>query len=160
MEDKTLYQSITVVFKKEGLCKEENLKEVWKTEVEAVVEAKGLSCELNWDKGEMTVEPIFSGEIYSAVMKVRKPDGTSEVAFSKKYNDFIDKIETKFQLSQKLSCYILYHTAAIVVLSDKLESTCIVRNLVISCLNDDDPFDEDHFDELFLGDVMLRIDED
>nr|XP_011470131.1 PREDICTED: uncharacterized protein LOC105353117 [Fragaria vesca subsp. vesca] len=106
------------------------------------------------------VEPIFSGEIYSAVIKVRKPDGTTEVAFSSKYNDFIDKIETKFQLSQKLSCYILYHTAAVVVLSDKLESTCIVRNLVISCLNDDDPFDEDHFDELFLGDVMLRIDED
>ena len=36
-------------------AEEENLKEVWKTEVEAVVEAKGLSCELNWDKGEMTV---------------------------------------------------------------------------------------------------------
>ena len=36
-------------------AEEENLKEVWEKEVEAVFEAKGLSCELNWDKGEMTV---------------------------------------------------------------------------------------------------------
>ncbi|XP_004306459.1 PREDICTED: uncharacterized protein LOC101298161 [Fragaria vesca subsp. vesca] len=184
MDDTTYgYGSITVVFEEEGLCKEEDMKHVWKKEVEAVFEAKGLSCELKWDEKQMTVsaskrthlmdttivfragralyvlacglstqwvEPIVSGEIYTAVIEVRPPEGTTEDAFSIKYREFRDKVERKFELSQKLSCFILYHSAAVVVLSDKERSPSIISNLVDCCLMGDDPFDEDHFHELFL----------
>ncbi|XP_024175892.1 uncharacterized protein LOC112181739 [Rosa chinensis] len=185
--DNTYYESETVLFKKQDLCKEENLNQVWKKEVETVFESHGLSCKLNWDEGKMTVsatkrtqrtlfhdifdrgfnalsvlacglgtewvEPIVSGCIYSDVMYIRIPDGMSEDDFSSKYHDFIDKFEHKFGLPRKLSCFVLYQEAAVVVLSDKAGSTSTVRNLVYSCLIGDDPFDEDHFHELFLDDL-------
>ncbi|XP_062000521.1 uncharacterized protein LOC133717796 [Rosa rugosa] len=183
-----IYESETVLFKKQGLCKEENLNEVWKKEVETVFESHGLSCELYWDECKMTVtaterteggllqdgfdrgfnalfvlacglgtewvEPIVSGSVYSDVMYIIIPDGMSQDDFSSKYNDFIYKFEDKFGLPRKLSCFVLYQEAAVVVLSDKAGSTSTVRNLVYSCLNGDNPFDEDHFHELFLDDVL------
>ncbi|XP_062001746.1 uncharacterized protein LOC133718882 [Rosa rugosa] len=182
-----IYESKTVLFKKQGLCKEENLNQVWKKEVETVFESHGLSCELNWDECKMTVtaterteggllqdgfdrgfnalfvlacglgtewvEPIVSGSVYSDVMYIRIPYGMSQDDFSSKYQDFIYKFEHKFGLPRKLSCFVLYLEASVVVLSDKAGSTSTVRNLVLSCLNDDDPFDEDHFHELFLDDL-------
>ncbi|PRQ60699.1 hypothetical protein RchiOBHm_Chr1g0384141 [Rosa chinensis] len=182
--DNTGYESMTLLFKKQGLCKEENLNQVWKKEVETVFESHGLSCELNWDECKMTVsatertqdrriiyrgaralcvlacglgtewvEPIVSGSVHSDVMKITIPDGMTEDDFSSKYHDFIFKFEDKFGLPRKLSCFVLYQEAAVVVLSDKAGSTSIVRNLVTSCLLGDDPFDEDHFHELFLDDV-------
>ncbi|KAK9927981.1 hypothetical protein M0R45_025139 [Rubus argutus] len=68
MEDED--DGITVLFSKEQLCKEENLYEIWKEEVEAVFESHGLSCKLKWNEGEMIVnvtertrdpEMIFKG---------------------------------------------------------------------------------------------------
>lgn len=49
------FKSYTIPFSKEDLCKDENLSEVWKTDVEDVFASHGLSCTLKWNEGAMTM---------------------------------------------------------------------------------------------------------
>ncbi|KAK9913455.1 hypothetical protein M0R45_037269 [Rubus argutus] len=137
------FKSYTLPFSKEDLCKDENLPEVWKTDVEDVVDncfhsLLAITCGLSAE----WVEPIVSGTVASDAFRLWTPVGMSEEEFSRKYDEFIHKFEDEFALATELSCQVLYKVKAVLVQADTWEATNVVGRLLDECLMGNEPFDD------------------
>ncbi|KAK9928526.1 hypothetical protein M0R45_025658 [Rubus argutus] len=166
------FKSYTIPFSKEDLCKDENLSEVWKTDVEDVFASHGLSCTLKWNEGAMTMaetENTCYGQVvdncFHALLTITcglraewvEPIVSGTVAanafrlwapvgmkFSRKYDEFIHKFEDEFVLATELFCQVLYKEKTVFVLADTWEATNVVGRLLDECLMRNEPFDDAH----------------